>query len=253
MIAALLSAIAWDLVTWYYGIPSSSSHALVFSIVGAGLATGGPGVLGWAGIEKVLIGLVTSPVLGLMGGFAVDDPAAPDVLRHRTRRSVSRFFGRAQLVSSAYMAFSHGGNDAQKTMGDHHDVAGGVLRLERRQLGRAGLGDDRGGDGDGARDGVGRLADHQDDGPQDRRAEADSRLRGGDDSGDDHRGGEPAGHPDLDDPRDQLVDHGCRRDGQKRAVRWGVAGNIVTAWIVTIPACVVMGWLFSIALHWAIP
>src|SRR6476659_3006777 len=69
VIAALLSAIVWDLVTWYYGIPSSSSHALVFSIVGAGLASGGLGVLVWGGIEKVLIGLVTSPVLGLASGF----------------------------------------------------------------------------------------------------------------------------------------------------------------------------------------
>src|SRR5918993_97513 len=59
VISALLSAIVWDLVTWYYGIPSSSSHALVFSIVGAGIASGGLGVLGWVGIEKVLIGLVT--------------------------------------------------------------------------------------------------------------------------------------------------------------------------------------------------
>src|SRR5262245_52946549 len=66
VIAALLSAIAWDLLTWYYGIPSSSSHALVFSIVGAGIASGGLGVLVWPGIEKVIVGLVTSPVLGLM-------------------------------------------------------------------------------------------------------------------------------------------------------------------------------------------
>src|SRR6478609_6820982 len=63
VISALLSAIVWDLVTWYYGIPSSSSHALVFSIVGAGIASGGFGILGWPGIEKVLAGLVVSPVL----------------------------------------------------------------------------------------------------------------------------------------------------------------------------------------------
>src|SRR6476659_3233044 len=69
VIAALLAAIVWDLLTWYYGIPSSSSHALVFSIVGAGLASGGLGVLGWPGIETVIIGLVTSPALGLALGF----------------------------------------------------------------------------------------------------------------------------------------------------------------------------------------
>src|SRR5215211_2696867 len=69
VISALLSAIVWDLLTWYYGIPSSSSHALVFSIVGAGLATGGADILGWTGIEKVLLGLVTSPTLGFLGAF----------------------------------------------------------------------------------------------------------------------------------------------------------------------------------------
>src|SRR6266540_1244064 len=69
VISALLSAIAWDLLTWYYGIPSSSSHALVFSLVGAGWATGGLAVLGWEGIDKVIVGLVTSPTLGFVGAF----------------------------------------------------------------------------------------------------------------------------------------------------------------------------------------
>src|SRR3954452_25341132 len=116
VIAALLSAIVWDLLTWYYGVPSSSSHALVFSIVGAGWATGGLGVLGWPGIEKVIIGLVTSPVLGLGIGFLF--MIAMLRLFERSHPAyVSRFFGRAQLVSSMYMAYSHGGNDAQKTMG----------------------------------------------------------------------------------------------------------------------------------------
>src|SRR3954469_12650105 len=116
VISALLSAIVWDLVTWYYGIPSSSSHALVFSIVGAGLATGGLGTLGWPGIEKVIIGLVTSPVLGIVGAFLVM-VALVRMFEHSHPAFVSTFFGRAQLVSSMYMAFSHGGNDAQKTMG----------------------------------------------------------------------------------------------------------------------------------------
>ena len=116
VISALLSAIAWDLLTWYYGIPSSSSHALVFSIVGAGIASGGLGVLGWVGIEKVLAGLVTSPVLGLLAGFLFMI-ALLNTFARTHPAVVSRFFGRAQLVSSLYMAFSHGSNDAQKTMG----------------------------------------------------------------------------------------------------------------------------------------
>src|SRR3954454_10982120 len=113
VISALLSAIVWDLLTWYYGIPSSSSHALVFSIVGAGLASGGLGVLGWPGIETVMIGLVTSPALGLALGFLFMILMLR-LFSHSHPAIVSRFFGRAQLVSSMYMAFSHGGNDAQK-------------------------------------------------------------------------------------------------------------------------------------------
>src|SRR5215208_8304559 len=101
VMAALLSAIAWNVLTWYYGIPSSSSHALVFSIVGAGLASGGLGILGWPGIEKVIIGLVTSPVLGIVGAFLVM-VALVRMFEHSHPSFVSTFFGRAQLISSMY-------------------------------------------------------------------------------------------------------------------------------------------------------
>src|SRR3954464_6544284 len=97
VISALLSAIVWDLLTWYYGIPSSSSHALVFSIVGAGLASGGLGVLGWPGIETVMIGLVTSPALGLVCGFLFMILMVR-MFEHSHPAFVSRFFGKAQLV-----------------------------------------------------------------------------------------------------------------------------------------------------------
>ena len=117
VISALLSAIAWDLVTWYYGIPSSSSHALVFSLVGAGIASGGLGVLVWSGIEKVLIGLVSSPVLGLASGFIFMIVLLNTVRSDAPGLREPRSSARAQLVSSMYMAFSHGSNDAQKTMG----------------------------------------------------------------------------------------------------------------------------------------
>src|SRR5882724_2522371 len=116
VISALLSAIAWDLVTWYYGIPSSSSHALVFSLVGAGWATGGLAVVGWEGIDKVILGLVTSPTMGFVGAFVMMIVLF-QLFSHTHPAFVSQFFGRGQLVSSAYMAYSHGGNDAQKTMG----------------------------------------------------------------------------------------------------------------------------------------
>src|SRR5215204_5634006 len=104
VVAALLSAIVWNLVTWYAGIPSSSSHALVFSLVGAAVAAAGWEAVLWPGVEKVLQGLVLSPVLGFLGAFALMVLLLP-------------VFGRLQLVSAAWMAFAHGSNDAQKTMG----------------------------------------------------------------------------------------------------------------------------------------
>jgi inorganic phosphate transporter, PiT family len=116
VIAALLGAIAWNLITWYLGLPSSSSHALVFSIVGAGVATGGWQIIDLKGIEKTFQGLVFSPLLGFGGAFLLMILLL-NIFARRTPVLVTRVFGRAQLVSAAYMAFSHGSNDAQKTMG----------------------------------------------------------------------------------------------------------------------------------------
>jgi PiT family inorganic phosphate transporter len=117
VMAALVGAIAWNLITWYFGIPSSSSHALIGGIVGAGIAALGTGNVIWEGLlNKVVLPLVFSPVIGFIAAalfmrllFFIFAKASP----HR----VGGFFRRAQLVSSAFMAFSHGSNDAQKTMG----------------------------------------------------------------------------------------------------------------------------------------
>lgn len=116
VIAALISAFTWNILTWYFGLPSSSSHALVFSIVGAGVATGGWGALQISGIEKTLQGLVYSPVFGFLGAFLLM-VLLLNLFAKAYPATVTRIFGRAQLLSAAYMAFSHGSNDAQKTMG----------------------------------------------------------------------------------------------------------------------------------------
>ena len=116
VIAALLAAIAWDLVTWRYGIPSSSSHALIFSIVGAGAAAAGWGAIEFGGLAKTFQGLAFSPLLGFLGAFLVMVALLWAFARARPQL-VSRIFGRLQIFSAAWMAFSHGGNDAQKTMG----------------------------------------------------------------------------------------------------------------------------------------
>ncbi|HYA26974.1 MAG TPA: inorganic phosphate transporter, partial [Thermodesulfovibrionales bacterium] len=114
VVSALITAILWDIITWYLGLPTSSSHAIISSIVGAAIATADTGVIIQKGVYKVLIGLVVSPVLGIILGFLLMvfllwlfSGAAPSV--------VSKLFGRLQIVSAAYMAFSHGNNDAQKT------------------------------------------------------------------------------------------------------------------------------------------
>ncbi len=114
--AALLAAIIWDLITWYLGIPSSSSHALLFGTLGAAVATAGFDVVIVGGLAKVGFGLVYSPAVGVLGGALVMFVLIWLLFRTHPA-TVSRIFGRAQLLSSAYMAFSHGSNDGQKTMG----------------------------------------------------------------------------------------------------------------------------------------
>jgi inorganic phosphate transporter, PiT family len=115
--AALLGAIAWNLLTWRLGIPSSSSHALIGGLLGASAASAGVGSWNVDGIVgKVLIPLVSSPILGVLGGFALM-VVIFNLFRHATPRHMNDRFRRLQVVSAAYMAFSHGSNDAQKTMG----------------------------------------------------------------------------------------------------------------------------------------
>lgn len=115
--AALLSAIIWNLFTWWKGLPSSSSHALIFSLVGAGVAAGGWGIIVPKGVRKTLIGLVTSPALGFIVPILLMAVLSWLVLRWMKPRTVTRSFRWLQIGSAAFMAFSHGGNDAQKAMG----------------------------------------------------------------------------------------------------------------------------------------
>ncbi len=114
--AAVLAATLWALGAQYFGLPSSESHALVAGLLGAGFGAGGLPALEWRGAEKSLIGLVTSPVGGFLAGLLL--MVLIYRLFGRVRRAVvARVFGRAQIASAAFMAFSHGTNDAQKTMG----------------------------------------------------------------------------------------------------------------------------------------
>jgi PiT family inorganic phosphate transporter len=113
---ALCGAIAWNLITWYFGIPSSSSHALIGGLIGAAMAKGGTAPLLAPGIIKVAIFIVVSPLLGLLLGGALMLGISWACFRIAPIR-LDRWFRRAQLVTSALYSLGHGSNDAQKTMG----------------------------------------------------------------------------------------------------------------------------------------
>lgn len=113
---ALMGAIAWNIITWYYGIPSSSSHALIGGLVGAALAKVGPTALIWGGIWKIVAFIFVAPVLGfIIGGLLM--VIVSWLCRSVAPSRVDKTFRRFQLLSAAAYSLGHGGNDAQKTVG----------------------------------------------------------------------------------------------------------------------------------------
>jgi PiT family inorganic phosphate transporter len=115
--AALIGAITWNLVTWWQGLPSSSSHALIGGLLGATLIAAGPSALKPQGIvDKVLVPMISSPLIGYFVALALI-VAIFWIFRNARRRPMTTGFRRLQVVSAGFMAFSHGSNDAQKTMG----------------------------------------------------------------------------------------------------------------------------------------
>jgi inorganic phosphate transporter, PiT family len=113
---ALIGAISWNVITWYYGLPSSSSHALIGGMIGATVAKAGTAPLLAPGIIKTTSFIIIAPVLGLLlSGIII--VAVSWICRRRTQRQTDRWFRRLQLASSAMYSIGHGGNDAQKTMG----------------------------------------------------------------------------------------------------------------------------------------
>jgi PiT family inorganic phosphate transporter len=117
VLAGLVGAITWNLITWYIALPSSSSHALIGGILGSAIAATGFDVVNWEGLkDKVLIPSLLAPVLGLVGAAALMTVILW-IIRKRSPGIVNRVFRRLQLLSGAFVAFTHGTNDAQKTMG----------------------------------------------------------------------------------------------------------------------------------------
>src|SRR5437667_10230497 len=241
VISALIAAITWNLLTWYYGVPSSSSHALIFSIVGAGVASAGWSAIQFGGLEKTFQGLMFSPILGFTAAFVVM-VLLLNFFAHAFPATVTRVFGRAQVLSAAWMAFSHGSNDAQKTMGvmtmavaSYYHWGGTDWQVPLWIiLGAAlamGLGTSIGGwriirtmglrvvqlrpiDGFAAETAAATVI------------EAASRL------------GVPVSTTHT--ISSAILGVGSTR--RLSAVRWGVAGQIVMAWVFTIPACFMLAW-----------
>jgi PiT family inorganic phosphate transporter len=114
--AAMVGIVIWSTLAWYYGLPTSESHALVAGLTGAAFATAGPEAVLWSGWQKVLLGIFFSSFLGFFSALLL----MAGIYRVFQRRSVStvrRVFGKLQIVSAAFMAFSHGSNDGQKFIG----------------------------------------------------------------------------------------------------------------------------------------
>ena len=114
---ALIGAISWNFITWYYGIPSSSSHALIGGIVGAVIAKAGAGALVARGIWKTVLFIFVSPLLGFLAGLADDGGGGLDVPARHAVAGWTAGSGALQLVSAGAYSLGHGGNDAQKTIG----------------------------------------------------------------------------------------------------------------------------------------
>src|SRR5438034_6652088 len=129
ILAGLIGAIVWDLITWYFALPSSSSHALIGGLVGSALIAGGYNAIVLSGIQKTLIFMVVSPVAGFVAAFAIAI-AIMYFFRKTTNSKVNKVFGKLQIASSTFFSLTHGANDGQKTMGVITAllIAGGLLQ-----------------------------------------------------------------------------------------------------------------------------
>jgi inorganic phosphate transporter, PiT family len=240
VVAALLAAIVWNLITWYIGIPSSSSHALIGGIIGAAIAQSGFSAPQYQAIlDKVILPFLISPVAGFVGALLGMILLLRAVGRH-TPSWISAVFGRLQVFSSAFMAYSHGGNDAQKTMGvmtlalvtaglqTSFDVPLWVILTSATAMA---FGTASGGWRIIRTMGT-RLAELQPihgfvaETTAGIVIEIASRL----------------GYPLSTTHVISSCILGVGASRRLRAVRWSIAGSIVTAWIVTIPTCSALAW-----------
>jgi PiT family inorganic phosphate transporter len=247
VLAALVAAIVWDLITFYAALPTSSSHALIFGMIGAAVSVYGWDVIIAPGVQKTSAAIVVSPTTTFLVGYLLM-LGLYWAFRGATASAVQRFFGKAQIASSAWMAFTHGGNDGQKTMGIIYLalVGGGYLSqkdaipdwVKVACAVAIGLGTATGGfriiktmgmritllkpiNGFAAETTAGAVI------------EIATRL------------GIPISTTHA--ISGAILGVGATR--RLSAVRWGIAGRIVTAWVLTIPACFLLGWGVTLLIH----
>ncbi|NUW45851.1 inorganic phosphate transporter [Nonomuraea rhodomycinica] len=248
--AALVGAIAWNLITWYFGLPSSSSHALIGGLVGSALASAS--LVHWDGVvEKVVIPMILSPVLGFTIAAAIMI-AIYWIFRRAQPGKTNRGFRYAQTVSAAAMALGHGLQDAQKTMGVIFLalVVGGYASPQDpipqwviiSAAGAISLGTYAG--GWRIMRTLGRRIIALDP-PQGFAAESAAATVL-------YTAAIGFGAPISTTHTITSAIMGVGSTKRLSAVRWGVAGNIVTAWILTIPAAALVAALTYFALHWMV-
>lgn len=244
--AAMLAIIIWSTITWRFGIPTSESHALVAGLTGAGFAAGGLSVLQWEGWQKVLLGLGFSTLLGFTIAVILMT-LLYWVLRKVRPSTVTRYFSKLQVLSAAFMAFSHGSNDGQKFMGvfalvlllggvftEFHVpiwvmlIIGAVMAL-------------------GTATGGWRIIKTM--GFKLTRLEPIHGFAAETSAAASILLASSLGIPLSTTHTINIAIMGVGATRRLSAVRWGVAGNIVLAWLLTFPVCGVLGYLFSWVLN----
>jgi PiT family inorganic phosphate transporter len=245
--AAMLTILVWSGVTWYYAIPTSKSHELIAGLTGASLAAAGQSVLLWEGWKKVLIGLGFSTILGFCFGMII--MGLLYWMLQRTRLSLIRnAFSRLQIVSAAFMAFSHGSNDGQKFMGVFSlalVLGGAMAKFEVTWPVMLVCGTVMG---------VGTIIG----GWRIMRTLGFklTRLEPVNGFAAETSGSITillASHFGIPLSTTHCITMAIMGVGASRrisAVRWGMAGNIIFTWIITFPICGVLGYLFSLLLNW---
>jgi PiT family inorganic phosphate transporter len=240
--AAMLTIIAWSTVAWRFGIPTSESHELVAGLTGAGLAAAGPSVLLWEGWQKVIIGLGFSTLLGFTISVTIM-LALYWLLRPLHPATVTRYFSKLQIISSAFMAFSHGSNDGQKFMGvfalvmvlgkltSEFTIPIWVMLLCGAVMGL------------GTATGGWRIIRTM--GFKLTRLEPVHGFAAETSAGISILLASSLGVPLSTTHTINISIMGVGATKRFSAVRWGVAGHIVLAWILTFPVCGLLGYLFS--------